>query len=463
VIAICHQPLPDGGWVATHEDITERQQAEARLVYLARHDALTGLPNRVLFQERLEQALTLAGRGGHCAVLCLDLDRFKLVNDTLGHPVGDRLLQAAADRLQACVREMDTVARLGGDEFAIIQPAVERPEDAELLANRILVAFRSAFEIDEHTIQAGTSLGVAIAPGDGTSPEKLLKNADIALYLAKTEGRSKVRFFEPEMDASIQLRRMLELDLRLAIARNEFEVYYQPLVDVATRMIAGFEALLRWHHPVRGLVSPAEFIPLAEETGMIVAIGEWVLRTACVEAKNWPADISVAVNLSPIQFRQGNLVAVVKDALDASGLHPDRLELEITETVLLQNTVGTLAALHELRAIGVAVALDDFGTGYSSLSYLRSFPFDKIKIDQSFVRDLVEDKEALSIVRAITGLGQGLRMRTTAEGVETQEQLDILRREGCTEIQGYLFSRPMPADELPALIERLNQIGAEMR
>jgi diguanylate cyclase (GGDEF)-like protein len=463
VVMICHQPMPDGGWVATHEDITERQQAEARLVFLARHDALTGLPNRVLFQERLEQALTMIGRGSQCAVLCLDLDRFKLVNDTLGHSVGDRLLQAVADRLQACVREGDTVARLGGDEFAIIQPAVERPEDAELLANRILTAFRIPFEIDEHTIPAGTSVGVAMAPGDGTSSEKLLKNADIALYLAKTEGRSKVRFFEPEMDASIQLRRTLEMDLRGAIARNEFEIYYQPLVDVATSMISGFEALIRWHHPARGLVAPSEFIPLAEETGMIVAIGEWVLRTACFEAKNWPTDISIAVNLSPIQFKQGDLAAIVKEALNASGLQPDRLELEITETVLLQNTVGTLAALHELRAIGVAVALDDFGTGYSSLSYLRSFPFDKIKIDQSFVHDLVKDKEALSIVRAITGLGHGLRMRTTAEGVETQEQLDMLRQEGCTEIQGYFFSRPLPAGEVPLLIERFNQIDTALR
>jgi diguanylate cyclase (GGDEF)-like protein len=455
IVAIHHQPMPDGGWIATHEDITERRQAEASIVFMAHHDALTRLANRLLFHERLEQAVDGAGRGGKCAVLCLDLDRFKLINDTLGHQVGDGLLQAVADRLQACVRETDTVARLGGDEFAIVQSAIERPEDAELLATRIITAFGVPFEIDEHTIVAGTSVGVAMAPGDGTSPGKLLKNADIALYLAKTEGRSKVRFFEPEMDARIQLRRLLELDLRGALSRNEFELYYQPSVNLATGTITGFEALLRWHHPARGMVSPAEFIPLAEETGIIVAIGEWVLQTACFEAENWPADISVAVNLSSAQFKKGNIVAVVRAALDASGLPPDRLELEITESLLLQESAGTLAALREFRTMGIAVALDDFGTGYSSLSYLRSFPFDKIKIDQSFVRDLVQDKEAMSIIRAVTGLGHSLRIKTTAEGVETQEQLDKLRAEGCNEVQGYFFSQPEPASEVSALIKRL--------
>jgi diguanylate cyclase (GGDEF)-like protein len=461
-IAMHYQPLPNGGWLATHEDITDRRLAEATLVFMARHDALTRLPNRFMFRERLEQALERVGRGSGCAVLCLDLDRFKLVNDTLGHPAGDALLRATAERLQACVREGDTVARLGGDEFAIVQLAAERAQDAELLATRIVAAFSVPFDIEGHLISAGTSVGVAMAPGDGTSPEKLLKNADIALYLAKTEGTSRVRFFEPEMDANIQLRRTLELDLRGAIVRNEFEINYQPLIDMASSKVTGFEALIRWRHPVRGLVSPAEFIPLAEETGMIVAVGEWVLRTACLEAKNWPTDISIAVNLSPIQFKQGDLASVVTNALEASGLRPDRLELEITETVLLQNTVATLVTLHKLRALGILVALDDFGTGFSSLSYLRSFPFDKIKIDQSFVRDLVEDKEALSIIRAITGLGHSLRMKTTAEGVETQEQLDMLRVEGCTEVQGYLFSRPMPASELPSLIERLNHISGRV-
>jgi diguanylate cyclase (GGDEF)-like protein len=462
VVAICHQSMPDGGWVATHDDITERKQAEASLVFMSRHDALTRLPNRVLFYERLEQALGLAGRGTGCAVLCLDLDHFKLVNDTLGHPAGDDLLRAAAERLQDCVRGVDTVARLGGDEFAIIQLATNQPGGVELLANRIVAAFRNPFEIDGHQIMVGTSVGVAMAPGDGTSAENLLKNADIALYLAKSEGRGTVRFFEPEMDARIQLRRTLELDLRGAIARSEFELYYQPLVNLEFGKVTGFEALLRWHHPVRGLVSPAEFIPLAEETGMIVPIGEWVLRTACFEAENWPGDINVAVNLSPVQFKKGDIVASVMAALDASGLRPDRLELEITESVLLQDTADTLAALRQLRACGVAVALDDFGTGYSSLSYLRSFPFDKIKIDQSFVRDLVQNKESMLIIRAVTGLGHSLCMRTTAEGVETLEQLNKLREEGCTEVQGYIFSPPRPASELPSLIESLQQIREDV-
>jgi diguanylate cyclase (GGDEF)-like protein len=458
VVSVCHQPMPDGGWVATHEDITERQQAEARIVFMARHDALTRLPNRVLFHERLEYAIDLLGRGTRCAILCLDLDHFKLVNDTLGHPIGDGLLQAAAERLQACLREVDTLARLGGDEFAIIQLGLERPEDAALLANRIVTAFSDPFDVDGHQIVIGTSVGVAVAPDDGTLAEKLLKHADIALYLAKTEGRNMVRFFEPEMDARIQLRRMLELDLRGAVVRNEFEIYYQPLVDLSAGTVTGFEALLRWNHPVRGLVSPAEFIPLAEETGIIITLGEWALRTACSEATKWPAAITLAVNLSPMQFKKGNLVSVVRAALDASGLRPDRLELEITESVLLQDSVGTMTALHELRAMGTAVALDDFGTGFSSLSYLRNFPFDKIKIDQSFVRDLVKDGEAMAIVRAVTGLGHSLRMKTTAEGVETVEQLDKLRGEGCTEVQGYFFSHPQPASELPSLLERLHRM-----
>jgi diguanylate cyclase (GGDEF)-like protein len=455
IIVIQYQPMTDGGWVATHEDVTERQQAEASIAFMARHDALTGLANRVLFQERLEQALAMVGRGNEFAIIYLDLDHFKPVNDTLGHPVGDALLQAVADRLRACVREGDTVARLGGDEFAIIQLAIGQPAHAELLTARIIEVFQDPFEIQGHQISVGISMGVALAPGDASAGETLLRNADIALYLAKTEGRGTARFFEPEMDAHIHLRRTLEVDLRDAIVRREFELYYQPFISLAAGTVTGFEALLRWHHPVRGLVSPEEFITVAEETGMIVAIGAWVLRTACFEAASWPGDISVAINLSPVQFRKGKLVAAVQEALAASGLQPDRLELEITESVVLHKTAGTLAALHELRAMGIAIALDDFGTGYSSLSYLRSFPFDKIKIDQSFIRDLANNKESMSILRAITGLGRSLSMKTTAEGVETQEQLDKLREEGCTQVQGYLFSGPRPARELPMLIERL--------
>jgi diguanylate cyclase (GGDEF)-like protein len=460
VVVIHYQPMPDGGWVATHEDVTERQKAEASIAFLAQHDALTRLANRVLFNERLEQAIAMAGRGSEFAVICLDLDHFKTVNDTLGHPVGDGLLQAVADRLQACVREGDTVARLGGDEFAIIQLAVAQPDHAELLTSRIMDAFQHPIDVAGHLIMTGLSIGVALAPGDGATSERLLRNADIALYLAKTEGRGTVRFFEPEMDARIQHRRTLELDLRMALMRNEFEIYYQPLISLAAGKITGFEALIRWHHPVRGLVSPAEFIPVAEETGMIVAIGAWVLRTACFEAESWPANIGLAVNLSSVQFKKGDLVGTVRAALAASGLRPDRLELEITESVLLHDSIAIVAALHQLRAMGIAVALDDFGTGYSSLSYLRSFPFDRIKIDQSFVRDLVNNKESMSIIRAVTGLGHSLSMKTTAEGVETQEQLVKLRAEGCTEVQGYLFSPPRPASELPALIEELQKVAA---
>jgi diguanylate cyclase (GGDEF)-like protein len=407
----------------------------------------------------LKQAVDLTEHGRAFAVLCLDLDRFKIINDTLGHAVGDGLLQAVADRLKTFVRDTDTVARLGGDEFAIIQVGIERPDDAESLASRVITAFRGHFDVDGHQIVVGVSVGVAIAPDDGTSPEKLLKSADIALYLAKSEGRGTVRFFEPEMDARIHARRRLELDLRGAIARNEFELYYQPLIHLATVSVTGFEALLRWHHPVRGLVLPAEFIPLAEETGMIVAIGEWVLRTACAEATNWPVDISVSVNLSAVQFRQGDLIRAVETALAASGLRPDRLQLEIVELVLLQDSASTVAKLHRLRDIGLTIALDDFGTGYSSLSYLRSFPFDKIKIDQSFVRDLVADKESISIIRAVVALGNSLCMKTTAGGVESLEQLNRLREEGCTEVQGWLYSEPKPANELPVLIERLSDLA----
>jgi diguanylate cyclase (GGDEF)-like protein len=461
IIVVHAQPMSDGGWVATQEDITEQQQAEASIAFLAEHDALTRLANRLLFNDRLDRAITMAERGGEFALLYLDLDHFKIVNDTLGHPVGDGLLRAAADRLQACVREEDTVARLGGDEFAVIQLVGAQPALAEILANRIITAFRDPFEVEGHQISVGTSIGITVGPGDGANSDTLQRNADIALYSAKMDGRGTIRFFEPEMDARIQRRRTLERDLRDAIVHSEFELYYQPLINLVAGKVTGFEALLRWHHPTRGLVAPMEFIPIAEETGMIVAIGAWVLRMACFEAENWPADITLAVNLSPIQFKNTDLAGTVQAALTASGLRPDRLELEITESVLLHDTVGTLTLLHQLRAMGIAVALDDFGTGYSSLSYLRSFPFDKIKIDQSFVRDLMTNKGSMSIIRAVTGLGHSLCIKTTAEGVETLEQLDRLREEGCTEVQGYLFSHPMPACEVPLLIERLQQIGTD--
>jgi diguanylate cyclase (GGDEF)-like protein len=457
VVAIHFQPLPDGGWVASHEDVTKRQQNESSIAFMAQHDSLTRLANRMLFHDRLEQAIVMSGRGHEFAVICLDLDHFKAVNDTMGHPVGDGLLRAVADRMSCCVREGDTVARLGGDEFAIIQLDVGQPDHAQLLVSRVIDAFHAPFDIEGHQIGIGISIGVAVAPGDGTSSETLLKNADIALYHAKTEGRGSARFFEPEMDARIQIRRTLESDLRDAIRHDEFELHYQPLINLIAGEVTGFEALLRWRHPGRGLVSPADFIPVAEEMGTIVEIGEWVLRSACFEAENWPVNISVAVNLSPVQFEKGDIVATVRAALAASGLRPHRLELEITESVLLRETAGTLKALHQLRAMGITVALDDFGTGYSSLSYLRSFPFDKIKIDQSFVRDLVTNKESMSIIRAVTGLGHSLNIKTTAEGVETLDQLAMLREHGCTEAQGYLFSRPTPANELPVLMARLHR------
>jgi diguanylate cyclase (GGDEF)-like protein len=453
MIAISRQTLADGGWVATYEDVTERRLAEAKIVYMARHDALTSLPNRDLLVERVEQAIAQAARDGHyCSVLFIDLDRFKAVNDTLGHPVGDELLRAVAERLEACVREVDTVARLGGDEFAVVQTGLERPEDAAILARRIVETLARPYDIDEHRVNVSTSVGISVAPIDGAYCGKLLKNADMALYKAKADGRATWRFFEPEMDASLQRKRGLEADLRDALTEEAMELHYQPLFDLKQGRVGGFEALLRWPHTRRGMVPPSEFIPLAEELGLIVPLGEWVLRQACAEAVAWPAHVKVAVNVSAAQFASGRLLQSVTDGLTASGLPASRLELEITESVLLSDGSATLSTLHALRSLGVRISMDDFGTGYSSLSYLRSFPFDKIKIDQSFVRDLKATEDADAIVRTMIVLGGSLRMRVTAEGVETAEQLAWLRSEGCTEAQGYFFSRPAPAAEIPRLL-----------
>jgi diguanylate cyclase (GGDEF)-like protein len=440
------------------EQTEERARAEALVSHMARHDALTRLPNRVLFRENLKDELERVRRDRPLAVLCLDLDNFKTVNDTLGHPIGDALLNEVAQRLRGCVAVDDTVARLGGDEFAIVQVGVTQPVAATMLAQQIIVTVAAPYEIDGHRVVIGTSVGIALAPNDGNDPDELLKNADMALYRAKAEGRASYRFFEAAMDADMQARRMLELDLRNALARDEFELHYQPLVDVQNKCLAGFEALVRWKHPDRGLVSPGEFIPLAEDIGLIGPIGAWVLDQACRDAASWPDNLTVAVNLSPVQFKGRTLVLNVVSALGKSGLSASRLELEITEAVMLQDTESTLETLSQLKALGVRISMDDFGTGYSSLSYLRKFPFDKIKMDQSFTRDLSNTPESMAIVRAVAGLGRTLGIATTAEGVETVEQLRAIQAEGFTQVQGYLLGRPAPTSTIPTVLQQFSKL-----
>ena len=434
------------------EDVTERKRADERIARLATYDALTDLPNRMLFRQRLDDALKWLRPADRIAVLYLDLDFFKHVNDSLGHPVGDELLKAVAQRLHACVKQGDTVARLGGDEFAIIQHGIAEPDDTTALTTCILEALRKPYDLDGHQLVADASIGIAIAPDDGHEPDQLLKNADLALYGAKADGRGTYRFFEPEMDARVKARRALEEDLRKALARGEFELHYQPLLDLRTNRIRTCEALIRWNHPQRGLIPPGEFIGLAEETGLIVPIGEWVLRQACAHAAEWPREISVAVNLSAVQFKLPSLSQLVVGALAAAQLEPRRLELEITESVLVQNSAAVSSTLRELHELGVRFAMDDFGTGYSSLGYLRNFPLDKIKIDRTFVSDLTDAETSASIVRAIVGLATSLNMTTAAEGVETEQQLAALRAAGCTEIQGFLFSRPLRLAQLRRLM-----------
>ena len=452
IISIVNQPIAGGGWVATHDDITERLRAEERIKHLAHFDALTDLPNRVTFYERMEEVLGHLRRSEIVAVFSLDLDHFKNINDTLGHPIGDRLLQAAAERMRSCVRGEDIVARLGGDEFAIVQVPSEQPANIATLATRVIEVVGAPYDIDGHQVVVGVSIGIAIAPSDSDVPDTLMKHADLALYRAKADGGGAYRFFEVEMDARMQARRALELDLRKAIVNGEFELYYQPIIDVKTGQITSCEALIRWHHPERGMVGPLEFIPVAEETGLIVPLGEWVLRQACAEAARWPKQVTIAVNLSPAQFKSRNLLPTVINALATSGLAAARLELEITELVLLQETEGAFAILHQLRDLGIKIAMDDFGTGYSSLGYLRSFPFDKIKIDESFIRDLPTKGDSVAIVRAVVGLSSSLGITTTAEGVETKEQLASLTSEGCNEVQGFLFSPPRPAVEVERIL-----------
>ena len=455
VISASHQPMANGGWVETFDDITDQRQAEAKLSYMAHHDMLTDLPNRLSFYEQLEDCLTRVKRNGHLALFSLDLDHFKNVNDTLGLPIGDKLLQAVAERLRDCVRKDDLVARLGGDEFALVQIDADGPNKATTLASRLIEVVSAPYELDGHQVVVGTSVGVALGPNDGTNPDRLTKNADLAMYRAKADGGNTYRFFEPQMDARMQARRETELDLRKAIVNEEFELHYQPLINLEAGRVTCFEALVRWRHPVRGLIPPLEFIPIAEETGLIVALGRWVLREACAEATTWPREITVAVNVSAAQFNNHNLVQDVIAALESSGLPGSRLELEITELVLLKDNETTVATLREVHSLGVKIAMDDFGTGYSSLGYLLRIPFDKIKIDQSFIRSLADRKDSLAVLRAVVGLGSSLEMATTAEGVETTEQLECLRMEGCTEAQGFLFSKPKPAGEVQSILSTL--------
>ena len=448
ILSITYSATSSGGMVAVYADVTDRRQAEERLAFLARHDSLTGLPNRTQFAEVSERALSREAAGeAATAVLCLDLDRFKAVNDTLGHPTGDALLRAVAGRLSETVGAEGLVARFGGDEFAVL---VERTclASATALAERIVRALSAPYVLDDKQALIGASVGIAIASVDGTDPETLIKHADLALYRAKSDGKGTWRLFELVMDTEAQARRRLEIELRNALIDGSFELHYQPCINLASGRTATCEALLRWRHPSKGLIEPDEFIGLAEEVGLIIPIGDWVLRQACAEAMRWPESMRVAVNVSAVQFRARTVVPAVVSALAASGLAPHRLELEITETALVEDEAGTLKALAQIRSFGVRVAMDDFGTGYSSLSYLRSFPYDRIKIDGSFVGGLSDNAECAAIVRAVNGLGASLGIAVTAEGVETVEQLNFVRAEGCTEAQGFLMSLPLDATAL---------------
>ncbi len=453
-MALTFQPMKDGGSVMLVEDITERRSSEAKINHLARYDALTGLPNRTFFHDQMELALAKVRRSKEsCAVLFIDLDQFKQINDTMGHPFGDELLCAVAERLRGIARDSDVVARFGGDEFIILQSPIRRPEEAASLARRVVEVLSKTFDVDSHQVVIGASIGIAVAPQDGIDTDLLLKNADMALYRTKSEGRGAWRFFEREMDVKAQARRSLEIDLRNALATDAFKVYYQPLFNLRTKRISTCEALLRWPHPERGMVSPAEFIPIAEEMGLIVEIGNRVLLWACTECTQWPEAVRVAVNLSPIQFRRGSVIDAIRAALDASGLSPNRLEIEITESALVQDAEAARAVLQQLRDLGVRISLDDFGTGYSSLSYLHSFPLDKVKIDRSFLQGIATSERSLTLLHGVARLSAELGMSVTMEGIETEEELALVMHEpSIDEAQGFLFSPAIPGSTIRKLL-----------
>ena len=449
-IRLIFKRSPDGGWATTMEDVTEVRRVQAKIEHLAHYDALTNLPNRTLFQRHAEKLLQV--EDAEFAILYIDIDEFKRINDSLGHLIGDEFLKGVADRLRQSAGAGDFIARLGGDEFAVLQHGIESVEDVHALVARIYQALRTPFDCHGHQLTSDASIGIAIAPRHGSDLFDLLKNADLAMYAAKTAGRRTYRFFDPSMEQEANLRRELEADLRTALAQGGFELHYQPLVDLRSDEVTGCEALLRWRHPVRGMVSPADFVPVAEETGLIEEIGQWVLRTACAEAATWPAHVRIAVNVSPIQFKSETLPLKVAAALAETGLDPRRLELEITEAVLIADHDAALVALNQLRALGIHIALDDFGTGYSSLQYLQRFPFDKIKIDRSFVKEVTHNSSSASIIRAVVSIAADRNMITTAEGVETLQQRETVQNLGCTQMQGYLFSAARPASEIRGLL-----------
>jgi len=456
-IRVINAPLASGGWIVTHEDVSSHKKAEDQIAFMANHDLLTHLPNRSMFMGQLEQTIRLNPRRKIIAVMFLDLDNFKSINDTLGHHAGDELLRVVSSRIRSCLRVSDLVARFGGDEFVVAVPYLDSPSEVASLATRLRDAIIEPCNLGEHQVVVDTSVGIALCPGDGDDASQLLKSADMALYSAKGSGRGTYRFFESAMDTRMAERRILELEIRKAFVNGEFEVQYQPLINLERNEISSCEALLRWKHPEKGFIAPDVFIPVAEEIGLIGRIGEWVIRTACQEASKWPGDISVAVNISPVQFRSQNLLQIIIQALAVSGLDPSRLEIEITEATLMEQTDEIVAILNSMRALGVRVAMDDFGTGYSSLSYLQKFPFNKIKIDQSFIRGLGTSEESSAIVKAVAGLADSFNMATTAEGVETESQRAIVSALGCTEMQGFLFSAARPAMEIREMIA--GQIG----